>query len=65
MTTASGSCEKKELLAWGFAECLFKPFSMSELMEVSDKCALKEIQADRPDFSALLSYGNEAVMLKN
>lgn len=65
VTTASGSCEKKELLAWGFAECLFKPFSMSELMEVSDKCALKEIQADRPDFSALLSYGNEAVMLKN
>lgn len=64
VTTASGSCEKKELLAWGFAECLFKPFSMSELMEVSDKCALKEIQADRPDFSALLSYGNEAVMLK-
>ena len=63
VATASGSCEKEELLAKGFAGCLFKPFSISELMEVSDKCAIKGIPDGKPDFSALLSYGNEAVML--
>ena len=42
VATASGSCNKGELLAKGFAGCLFN---------------------GEPDFSALLSYGNEAVML--
>ena len=64
VTTASGSCNKGELLAKGFAGCLFKPFSISELMEVSDRCAIKATPDGKPDFSALLSYGNEAVMLE-
>jgi len=64
VATASGSCDAEELLERGFAGCLFKPFSISELMEVSDKCAIKAIQDGKPDFSALLSYGNEAVMLE-
>ena len=64
VATASGSCDAEELLAKGFAGCLFKPFSISELMEVSDKCAIKATQDSKPDFSALLSYGNEAVMLE-
>ena len=64
VATASGSCDKEELLAKGFAGCLFKPFSISELMEVSDKCAMKVTSDAKPDFSALLSYGNEAVMLE-
>ena len=63
VATASGSCDAKELLEWGFAGCLFKPFSISELMEVSDKCAMKVTSDGKPDFSALLSYGDEAVML--
>ena len=63
VATASGSCDAEELLAKGFAGCLFKPFSISELMEVSDKCAIKATPDGEPDFSALLSYGNEAVML--
>ena len=62
--TASGSCSEAELIGSGFAGCLFKPFSISELMEVSDKCAIKETSDGNPDFSALLSYGNEAVMLE-
>ena len=62
--TASGSCDAEELLARGFAGCLFKPFSISELMEVSDRCAIKATPDGKPDFSALLSYGNEAVMLE-
>ena len=64
VATASGSCDAEELLERGFAGCLFKPFSISELMEVSDKCAIKATLDSKPDFSALLSYGNEAVMLE-
>ncbi|MGG6495287.1 UNVERIFIED_CONTAM: hybrid sensor histidine kinase/response regulator, partial [Bacteroidetes bacterium 56_B9] len=56
--------DAEELLAKGFAGCLFKPFSISELMEVSDRCAIKATPDGKPDFSALLSYGNEAVMLE-
>ena len=64
VATASGSCDAEELLAKGFAGCLFKPFSISELMEVSDKCGIKETLDGKPDLSTLLSYGNEAVMLE-
>ena len=64
VATASGSCDADELLESGFAGCLFKPFSISELMEVSDRCAIKTIHDNMPDFSALLSYGNETVMLE-
>ena len=64
VTTASGSCSKEELIERGFAGCLFKPFSISELMEVSDKCAMKGNRNEKPDFTSLLSYGNEAVMLE-
>ena len=62
VTTASGSCDKEELMERGFAGCLFKPFSISELMEVSDKCAMKGNRNEKPDFTSLLSYGNEVVM---
>ena len=64
VTTASSSCSKEELIERGFAGCLFKPFSISELMEISDKCAIKGKQNEKPDFTSLLSYGNEAVMLE-
>ena len=63
VTTASGSCSKEELIERGFAECLFKPFSISELMEVSDKCAMTDTLDEKPDFTSLLSYGSESVML--
>ena len=64
VTTASGSCSKEELMDCGFSGCLLKPFSISELMEVSDKCAMKSNRNEKPDFTSLLSYGNEAVMLE-
>lgn len=64
VTTASGSCSKEELIERGFAGCLLKPFSISELMEVSDKCAMKGNRNEKPDFISLLSYGNESVMLE-
>ena len=64
VTTASGSCSKEELMERGFSDCLLKPFSISELMEVSDKCAMKGNRNEKPDFTSLLSYGNEAVILE-
>ena len=64
VTTASGSCGKEELIEHGFTECLFKPFSISELMEISNKCAMNAAQNEKPDFTSLLSYGNESVMLE-
>ena len=64
VTTASGSCDKEELMERGFAGCLFKPFSISELMEISDKCAINVAHNEKPDFTSLLSYGNESVMLE-
>ena len=64
VTTASGSCSKEELMEHGFSGCLLKPFSISELMEVSDKCAMKGNRNEKPDFTSLLSYGNEAIMLE-
>lgn len=64
VATVSGSCDAEELLTQGFAGCLFKPFSISELMEVSDKYAIKVTSDGKPDFSTLLSYGNETVMLE-
>ncbi len=64
VTTASGSCSKEELMERGFSGCLLKPFSISELMEISDKCAIKSNRNEKPDLTSLLSYGNEAVMLE-
>ena len=64
VTTTSGSCSREELMERGFSGCLLKPFSISELMEVSDKCAMKGNRNEKPDFTSLLSYGNEAVMLE-
>ena len=63
VTTASGSCSKEELVERGFSGCLLKPFSISELMEVSDNCAMKGNRNEKPDFTYLFSYGNESVML--
>ena len=64
VTTASGSCSREELMERGFSGCLLKPFSILELMEVSDKCAMQGNRNEKPDFTSLLSYGNEAVMLE-
>ena len=38
--------------------------SREELMEVSDKCAMQGNRNEKPDFTSLLSYGNESVMLE-
>ena len=64
VATASGSCSAEELMAQGFASCLFKPFSLSELIEASEKCLSAYADKDvPPDLTSLLAYGDKAAML--
>lgn len=65
VATASGSCTEEELLAHGFSDCLFKPFGLSELMEVSKKClsSLQSSKDEYPDLTSLLMYGDKVSML--
>ncbi len=64
VATASGSCDEEELLEKGFTACLFKPFSISELTAVSDKCLPSGTDKDElPDLTSLLAYGDKQAML--
>ena len=65
VATASGSCDEEELLAKGFAACLFKPFSLSELLAVSENCLspLLPDKEEEPDLTSLLAYGDRVAML--
>lgn len=65
VATASGSCNEEELLAHGFTACLFKPFSLDELMAVSNRCVSGSNSIDEmPDLSLLLAYGDKTVVLE-
>lgn len=46
VATASGSCDEEELLTCGFTACLFKPFAISELLAISEKCLSKNTDKD-------------------
>ena len=62
--TASGSCTKEELLEKGFSDCIFKPFSKQDLLEVADRnIAVTKKICEEPDFSILLAYGDNVEML--
>ena len=64
VATASGSCTKEELLEKGFSDCIFKPFSKQDLLDITDRnIADKEENDDEPDFTAILAYGDEVEML--
>lgn len=64
VATASGSCTREELLEKGFSDCIFKPFSKQDLIEVADRNITgKEKPDDEPDFTMLLAYGDETEML--
>lgn len=65
VATASGSCDEDELLAHGFTACLFKPFSLSDLLEISTKCLSANAGKDElPDLTSLLAYGDKAAVLE-
>lgn len=64
VATASGSCTKEDLLKKGFSDCIFKPFSKQDLLDIADRnIADKEENDDEPDFTAILAYGDEEEML--
>lgn len=64
VATASGSCIREELLQRGFDGCLFKPFSIRELMETADRHVdSNDEMNDKPDFSSLIAYGNKEAIL--
>ncbi len=62
VATASGSCDAEELIKRGFAECLFKPFTLEELIAATEN-ALKTKPDDLPDLKPLLAYGDSGAML--
>ena len=63
VATASGSCDTEELLAKGFAGCLFKPFTLEELITVTERSLNIKPEDDVPDLKPLLAYGDSEAML--
>ena len=64
VATASGSCTREELLEKGFSDCIYKPFSKQDLLDIADRnIADKYENDDEPDFTAILAYGDEVKML--
>ena len=63
VATASGSCDTEELLAKGFVGCLFKPFTLEELITVTERSLNIKLEDDLPDLKSLLVYGDREAML--
>lgn len=63
VTTAAGNCDEKSLTDFGFTGCLFKPFSLDELVAVTKRCVKPAEPECKPDFSSLLAYGSKEEML--
>ena len=63
VATASGSCDTEELLTKGFAGCLFKPFTLEELIAATERSLNIKPGDDLPDLKSLLVYGDSAAML--
>ena len=56
--TAAGYVEEEELKRKGFAAVLYKPYSISELLTVTESC-VKRYQTSRIDLSPLLAFGDK------
>ena len=56
--TAAGYVEEEELKRKGFAAVLSKPYSIDELLAVTEKCILRN-KTSRIDLSPLLAFGNK------
>ena len=55
--TAAGYVEKEELTGKGFAAVLYKPYSIDELLAVTESC-IKRNKANSIDLSSLLAFGD-------
>ena len=56
--TAAGYVEEKELKEKGFAAVLYKPYSIDELLAVTERC-IKPKDVNNIDLSPLLAFGNK------
>ena len=63
VATASGSCDVLELIERGFAGCLFKPFTLKELINSTENALKTKPDDDLPDLKSLLAYGDSGAML--
>ena len=68
VVTASGSVTEEELLASGFTACLFKPYSVDDLLYMAENSVGQKTKGDgihieAPDFSALLGFGDKYSIL--
>lgn len=61
--TAAGYVEEEELKAKGFATVLSKPYSIDELLAVTERC-IKRNKANRIDLSPLLAFGDKRRILE-
>lgn len=62
-TTAAGYVEERELKRKGFAAVLYKPYSIDELLTVTEGC-IKRNKANRIDLSSLLAFGDKRRILE-
>ena len=61
--TAAGYVEEEELIRKGFAAVLYKPYSIDELLAVTERC-VKQNKTSRIDLSPLLAFGNKRSILE-
>lgn len=69
VVTASGSVTEEELLAAGFTACLFKPYSVDDLLYMAERAIGQgandyDNHIETPDFSALLGFGDKKSILE-
>jgi len=62
-TTAAGDISEEELKVSGFAALLGKPFSLDELLAVTESCIVKKHER-HIDFSSLLAFGDKQQTLE-
>ena len=61
--TAAGYVEEEELKRKGFAAVLYKPYSIDELLAVTENC-IKRNNTSRIDLSPLLAFGDKRSILE-
>lgn len=61
--TAAGYVEEEELKRKGFAAVLYKPYSIDELLAVTE-CCIKRNKTSRIDLSPLLAFGDKRSILE-
>ena len=61
--TAAGNITEEDLKSAGFTAMLAKPFSIEDLLSVTERCAVW-VRIKSPDITSLLSFGNKRLTLE-